>query len=157
MKPMQRMANTSCPIGVCTIRPFRNRWQDENDIVISVLTRNVKGYLKADGDGGLQVAAFGKKFKWGKKKGAIKVKAKRMDPTFGAVYFGKASSCATSRPGIKKTKTKQPTATQRRAHFGSRREKSVLPGKLLMWMKLAQIPGSSRRPAQVHAECRIMN
>ncbi len=51
---------------------FRNRWQDDNDIVISVLTRNVKGYIKADGDGGLQVAAFGKKFKWGKVKGTEK-------------------------------------------------------------------------------------
>ncbi len=51
---------------------FRNRWQDENDIVISVLTRNVKGYIKADGDGGLQVAAFGKKSKWGKVKGTEK-------------------------------------------------------------------------------------
>lgn len=51
---------------------FRNRWQDENDIVVSVLTRNVKGYIKADADGGLQVAALGKKFKWGKVKGTEK-------------------------------------------------------------------------------------
>jgi hypothetical protein len=52
---------------------FRNRWQDENDIVVSVLTRNVKGYIKADGDSSLQVAAFGKKFKWGSfKKGPEK-------------------------------------------------------------------------------------
>jgi hypothetical protein len=48
---------------------FRNRWQDENDIVISILARNVKGYIKADADGGLQVAALGKKFRWGKAKG----------------------------------------------------------------------------------------
>lgn len=51
---------------------FRDRWQDENDIVVTVLTRNVKGYIKADADGGLQVAALGKKFKWGKVKGTEK-------------------------------------------------------------------------------------
>jgi len=58
---------------------FRNRWQDENDIVISVLTRNVKGYIKADGDGGLQVAAFGKKSKWGKVKGTEKYRRPAAD------------------------------------------------------------------------------
>jgi hypothetical protein len=50
----------------------RNRWQDENDIVVSVLTRNVRGYIQVKGDGGLMVAAFGKKFKWGKVQGQVK-------------------------------------------------------------------------------------
>ena len=80
---------------------FRNRWQDENDIVVSVLTRNVKGYIKADGDGGLQVAAFGKKFKWGKVKGTEKFWKPAadgsgiltlVDGTSLAVDFSKASS-----------------------------------------------------------------
>lgn len=51
----------------------RNRWQDEDDVVVSVLTRNVKGYIKADADGGLQVAAFGKKFRWGKVRGDVRL------------------------------------------------------------------------------------
>lgn len=51
---------------------FRNRWQDENDIVISVLTKNARGYIQAPADGGLQVAAFGKKFKWGTVRGDVK-------------------------------------------------------------------------------------
>jgi hypothetical protein len=49
----------------------RNRWKDENDVVVSVLTRNVKGYIKADADGGLAVAGLGKKFKWGKVRGDV--------------------------------------------------------------------------------------
>lgn len=51
---------------------FRNRWQDENDIVISILTKNARGYIQAPADGGLQVAAFGKKFKWGAVRGDVK-------------------------------------------------------------------------------------
>jgi len=51
---------------------FRNRWQDENDIVISVLTKNARGYHKAPTDAMLYVAAFGKKFKWVKLSGDVK-------------------------------------------------------------------------------------
>ena len=50
---------------------FRNRWQDENDIVISVLTKNARGYIRANADGGLRVAALGKKFKWGRVRGDV--------------------------------------------------------------------------------------
>lgn len=49
----------------------RNRWKDENDVVVSVLTRNVKGYIKADADGGMSVAGLGKKFKWGAVRGQV--------------------------------------------------------------------------------------
>lgn len=79
---------------------FRNRWQDENDIVISVLTKRAKGNMQADADGGLQVAAFGKKFKWGKVAGDIKhwqpaadgsVIMTMADGTAVAVDFSKAS------------------------------------------------------------------
>jgi hypothetical protein len=45
---------------------WRNRWQDENDIVISVLTKPAKGYMGAEADTMLQVAALGKKFSWGR-------------------------------------------------------------------------------------------
>lgn len=51
---------------------FRNRWQDENDIVISVLTRPSKGNMGAKADGALQVTAFGKKFAHGKVAGDVK-------------------------------------------------------------------------------------
>ncbi len=51
---------------------WRNRWQDDNDVVISVLTQASAGYMKATPDGGLQVAAFGKKFKWGQVGGEVK-------------------------------------------------------------------------------------
>jgi hypothetical protein len=39
---------------------------------VSVLTKNARGYIKADADGGLQVAGLGKKFKWGVVRGDVK-------------------------------------------------------------------------------------
>jgi hypothetical protein len=51
---------------------FRNRWQDENDIVISVLTKPSKGNMGAKADGSLQIAAFGKKFAHGKVAGDVR-------------------------------------------------------------------------------------
>jgi hypothetical protein len=51
---------------------FRNRWQDDNDIVISVLTKRARGNMQARPEGGLMVIAFGKKFKWGKVVGDVK-------------------------------------------------------------------------------------
>lgn len=48
---------------------FRNRWQDENDIAISVLTRDARGYIKSPTKGELHIAAFGKKETWGRLKG----------------------------------------------------------------------------------------
>jgi hypothetical protein len=50
---------------------WRNRWQDENDIVISILTSRTQGYMGAKAEGSLKVAAFGKKFDWGKFGGEV--------------------------------------------------------------------------------------
>jgi hypothetical protein len=50
---------------------FRNRWEDENDIVISILTRPSRGYMRANADEGFQVAAFGKKFTHGRAGGNV--------------------------------------------------------------------------------------
>jgi hypothetical protein len=44
---------------------FRNRWKDENDIVISIQTRSTRGWHKASTDGKVAVWAFGKKTSWG--------------------------------------------------------------------------------------------
>jgi hypothetical protein len=51
---------------------WRNRWQDENDIVISTMMTGSAGYMKSKPDNALQIAAFGKKFKWGAIGGATK-------------------------------------------------------------------------------------
>jgi hypothetical protein len=44
---------------------FRNRWQDENDVVISVQTRSTRGWHKAPTRGDVVIWALGKKEKWG--------------------------------------------------------------------------------------------
>lgn len=45
---------------------FRNRWKDANDIVISVQTRDTRGWHKARADGSVWVWGLGKKLKWGR-------------------------------------------------------------------------------------------
>jgi hypothetical protein len=47
---------------------FRNRWQDENDVVVSVQTRSTRGWHKANTDGSVEVWGLGKKRKWGRLK-----------------------------------------------------------------------------------------
>jgi len=51
---------------------FRNKWQDENDIVITTLLKEAKGNYGAKADGTLKIAAFGKHQDWGKVKGNTK-------------------------------------------------------------------------------------
>lgn len=43
---------------------FRNRWRDEDDIILSVQTKDARGYHLAPTDARLHVAALGKKFQW---------------------------------------------------------------------------------------------
>jgi hypothetical protein len=50
----------------CGFAMFRNRWQDENDIVVSVQTRNTRGWHKANTRGDVMVWGLGKKQKWGR-------------------------------------------------------------------------------------------
>jgi hypothetical protein len=51
---------------------FRNRWQDENDIVISIQTRNTRGWHKASTKGDVTIYGLGKKTKWGRLRTDIK-------------------------------------------------------------------------------------
>ena len=44
---------------------FRNRWQDEKDIVISVQTYSTRGWHKANSSGAVEVWGLGKKMRWG--------------------------------------------------------------------------------------------
>ena len=53
------------------LRRWRNRWQDGNDVVISVLLRPTRGYMAAMPEGALQINGFGRKFSWGKAAGTI--------------------------------------------------------------------------------------
>ena len=51
---------------------FRNRWQDENDIVISVQTRNTRGWHRANTRGELEIRALGRKTRWGRLRTDVK-------------------------------------------------------------------------------------
>ena len=50
---------------------WRNRWQDANDTIVSILTRTAKGNMKADGESTLTVWSQGKRQKWGTIKGFV--------------------------------------------------------------------------------------
>lgn len=43
---------------------FRNKWEDINDIIITLQLQNTKGWIRARTDGLLEIWAFGKKQKW---------------------------------------------------------------------------------------------
>ncbi|HXG61596.1 MAG TPA: hypothetical protein VNO22_09485 [Planctomycetota bacterium] len=71
-RPPEEVLPRVCRDTKWSFTAFRNRWQDENDIVISVLTKASKGYMSAKADGALQVAAFGRKFAHGKVAGDVR-------------------------------------------------------------------------------------
>jgi len=50
---------------------WRNRWQDTNDVVISVLLKPTKGYYETVPDGALKIMGFGRRFAWGNAAGDI--------------------------------------------------------------------------------------
>lgn len=70
---------------------FRNRWQDENDIVVSVQTKNTRGWHKANTDGRLQVWGLGKKAKWGRMKTDIQYFKSAADGS--AILTGADGTC----------------------------------------------------------------
>jgi len=49
----------------CGFYVWRNRWQDENDTVISVLTNQTKGYMRARPDRTLCLHTMGQRVRWG--------------------------------------------------------------------------------------------
>ena len=51
---------------------WRNRWQDQNDTVISILTRGSKGFMSASGETKLNVWSQGKRQTWGTISGGFK-------------------------------------------------------------------------------------
>jgi hypothetical protein len=78
----------------------RNRWKDADDVVVSALTKNARGYIRAPADRGVHVVGLGKKFTWVKLAGEMKhyqaakdgsVSVTMADGTAFAVDFSKAS------------------------------------------------------------------
>ena len=50
---------------------FRNRWKDENDIVVSVQTKSTRGWHRAKTDGSIAVWGMGRKTNWGRIKSNV--------------------------------------------------------------------------------------
>jgi hypothetical protein len=58
---------------------WRNRWQDKDDVIISILTRTAKGNMSARGESTLTIQARGKTVKWGQIKDFTEEFAPRPD------------------------------------------------------------------------------
>lgn len=79
---------------------MRNRWQDENDVLVQIQTKSTRGWHKASTKGDIHVWAGDKKIKWGQLRGTIthwqpasdgSAIATSVDGTSLAVDFSKAS------------------------------------------------------------------
>ena len=51
---------------------WRNRWKDENDIVMTALTQDVKGFMGEKADSTFHLMAYGRKMTWGDVPGPVK-------------------------------------------------------------------------------------
>lgn len=50
---------------------WRNRWKDNNDIIITALTQSAHGFMGAKADTAFQIRAFGQHFSWGAIPGSV--------------------------------------------------------------------------------------
>ncbi|MGC9455561.1 MAG: hypothetical protein ACP5HU_11960 [Phycisphaerae bacterium] len=55
----------------CGLYVFRNRWQDADDVLITVQTRDTRGWHKARTEGRVWVWGLGEQEKWGSMKGEV--------------------------------------------------------------------------------------
>lgn len=69
---------------------IRNRYRDEDDIVITHLGANARGFIRAPADRQIQIRALGKKFGWGRLPGKITAFETRDD---GSTVVQTASDC----------------------------------------------------------------
>lgn len=69
---------------------IRNRYLDDNDIVITHLGANVRGFIRAPADRQIQIRALGKKFGWGRLPGKITAFQTRDD---GSTVVQTADDC----------------------------------------------------------------
>lgn len=63
--PSQVLPHSACD-SIWGFYMFRNRWQDENDIVISIQTRNTQGWHKVQTQGDIVIYGLGKQIRWGR-------------------------------------------------------------------------------------------
>jgi hypothetical protein len=50
---------------------WRNRWKDEDDVVITVLTQDTKGFMGEKADSSFHIWAYGNKLAWGRIPGPV--------------------------------------------------------------------------------------
>lgn len=80
-KPMNGVIANVCRDSKWGFYLWRNRWQDENDVIISILTRAAKGNMGAAGEDTLSIVTRGKLQKWGRIAGFTGEFAPRPDGT----------------------------------------------------------------------------
>lgn len=66
---------------------WRNRWQDENDIVITALTQSVKGFMGEKADSTFHIWSYGDKQTWGLIPGPVKHWEHSSDGKISQLHF----------------------------------------------------------------------
>ena len=66
---------------------WRNRWQDEHDIVITALTQDTKGFMGEKADTALHVWAYGEKHLWGRIPGPVSHWERSADGKLSQLHF----------------------------------------------------------------------
>jgi hypothetical protein len=81
LKPMNGIIPNACRDSKWGFYAWRNRWQDQDDVIITILTKAAKGNMGAAGENTLSIVTRGKLQKWGTIKGFTDDYSPRPDGT----------------------------------------------------------------------------
>jgi hypothetical protein len=77
---------------------WRNRWEDNNDIIITALTQSAHGFMGAQADTAFQIRAFGQNYSWGKIPGAVALWGRSQNGRRSILSFKDGESVAVGFP-----------------------------------------------------------
>jgi hypothetical protein len=77
---------------------WRNRWKDNDDIIITALTQSAHGFMGAKADTAFQIRAFGQNFSWGAIPGAVALWGRSQNGRRSVLRFKEGQSVAIGFP-----------------------------------------------------------
>ena len=77
---------------------WRNRWKDNDDIIITALTQSAHGFMGAKADTAFQIRAFGQNFSWGEIPGAVALWGRSQNGRRSVMSFENGQSVAIGFP-----------------------------------------------------------
>jgi hypothetical protein len=77
---------------------WRNRWKENDDIIITALTQSAHGFMGAKADTAFQIRAFGQNFNWGTIPGAVALWGRSQNGRRSVLRFKEGQSVAIGFP-----------------------------------------------------------